>query len=365
MANSMNWCTIESDPGVFTELLARIGVRGVQMEEIYSLDADMMRELQPVFGLCFLFKWRHEKDDRPVVKEPREGLFFANQIINNACATQALLSIVMNCQEIELGSELNEFRNFTKEFDPEMKGLAISNSETIRTVHNSFARPEPFVIEEDKKATKDDDVYHFISYVPVNGVLYELDGLKPGPIDLGPCTKDDWLQKVAPVIQARIERYASSEIRFNLLALVRNRKDAAQQELKRVLTLRAAAARRLMALGLPVDPAACVEPEGGPDTSGEVHAQVTEIERIGGDEVQSQMLQLEDRAGQLLATVQAEDEKYKAWKIENMRRRHNYIPFVCEFLKILAEKKQLLPLLEKAKKSHAESAARKKGAVSS
>lgn len=118
--------------------------------------------------------------------------------------------------------------------DEQLRGEALSNSELIRDVHNSFARSSPFIDEGQQRGTQEDDVYHFIAYTSIRGVLYELDGLQPAPISHGACTFEEFPVKVIPVLQRRIERYPSQEIRFNLMAMIRdlrlNARDIGDQE---------------------------------------------------------------------------------------------------------------------------------------
>ncbi|XP_012520588.1 PREDICTED: ubiquitin carboxyl-terminal hydrolase isozyme L5 [Propithecus coquereli] len=222
--NAGEWCLMESDPGVFTELIKGFGCRGAQVEEIWSLEPENFEKLKPVHGLIFLFKWQPgEEPAGSVVQDSRlDTIFFAKQVINNACATQAIVSVLLNCthQDVHLGETLSEFKEFSQSFDAAMKGLALSNSDVIRQVHNSFARQQMFEFDA-KTSAKEEDAFHFVSYVPVNGRLYELDGLREGPIDLGACNQDDWISAVRPVIEKRIQNWLPALCVSSLCAVTR------------------------------------------------------------------------------------------------------------------------------------------------
>ena len=75
---------------------------------------------------------------------------------------------------------------------------------------------------DEQLAKKDDDVFHFVAYVEVKGRLYELDGLKEGPVDLGKCDEGDWLKTVKPVLDKRIQRFTvtTSSLSSHLLCLL-------------------------------------------------------------------------------------------------------------------------------------------------
>lgn len=130
---------------------------------------------------------------------------------------------------MEIGSSLKDFKEFTMMLPPEFRGEALSNSELIRDVHNSFAKSSPFVDETQRTGGETEDAFHFVAYTPIEGTLYELDGLQPAPIAHGACTSDEFPTKVMDVLQKRISRYDSTEIRFNLMAMVRDLRIKAQE----------------------------------------------------------------------------------------------------------------------------------------
>lgn len=110
--------------------------------------------------------------------------------------------------------------------------------------------------------------------------MYELDGLQPGPISFGEVTPENWLTKAKEEIQKRIDKYASSEIRFNLLAVIDDKKIKAEKEL------------------------AALQGQEGKEAEIEVQKQI----------------------------IADETEKQEKWKSENERRRHNYVPLIFELL---------------------------------
>ncbi|KAF7715103.1 Ubiquitin carboxyl-terminal hydrolase [Penicillium ucsense] len=231
------FCEIESEPALFNVMLREFGVQGVKVQEVISLDEEMMAFLnKPIYGLIFLFRWREDDAHKQEASCP-DGIWFANQTASNACASVALLNIVNNIPDIDLGEHLRHFKDFTMPFTPALRGDAINNFEFVKRVHNSFARKMD-ILNSDlqlqvesrsrKKASSnqdgddDDSSFHFIAFMPALGQVWKFDGLERQPESIGQCSEDDWLDVVRPNLLDRMAAYEEDQIEFSILGLVRD-----------------------------------------------------------------------------------------------------------------------------------------------
>lgn len=128
---------------MFTYLIEKLGVKDVQFEELITLEADELKRLGKLYGVIFLFKYPtgETRSDTPkdgsFDYDAANNLFFAAQTIQNACGTQALLSVLLNKDgEVDIGKDLREFKEFTGEFPPEVR--VVCETRLALTTDTSF-----------------------------------------------------------------------------------------------------------------------------------------------------------------------------------------------------------------------------------
>jgi Ubiquitin carboxyl-terminal hydrolase, family 1 len=149
--------------------------------------------------------------------------------------------------------------------------LAIGNTPELARAHNSHAVPQPPRTACDRNERNSigasgrysAEAFHFVSYVPINGRLYELDGLKSYPIDHGKpfwhfrlvndlnyfiftfigqwASNEDWTELFRRVILDRIGSATSGgepchDIRFSLMVVVPDKRLALSQRLRLLKT---------------------------------------------------------------------------------------------------------------------------------
>ncbi|XP_053551953.1 ubiquitin carboxyl-terminal hydrolase BAP1 isoform X2 [Bombina bombina] len=212
------------------------------------------------------------------------NMFFAHQLIPNSCATHALLSVLLNCSGVHLGPTLSRIKDFTKGFSPESKGYAIGNAPELAKAHNSHARPEPRHLPEKQNgisAVRTMEAFHFVSYVPIKGRLFELDGLKVYPIDHGPWAEDEeWTDKARRVIMERIGLATAGEpyhdIRFNLMAVVPDRRLKYESKLNILKMNRQTVLEALQQL-IRVTQPELIQPQKSTDSSSTEETKVTSV----------------------------------------------------------------------------------------
>ncbi|AYU79124.1 ubiquitin carboxyl-terminal hydrolase [Leishmania donovani] len=226
-SDESRWCLIESDPAVFREIIQTVGVKGVSVEDLIMLDSSMLEQYEHVYGLVLLFKWQSSEQAPPLGTVVKDApVFFAKQVIHNACATLAIINTLCNySDQVELGPKVQRYLSFCQELDPEMRGSLLDSFDELREAHNSFAPHSAFT--KDGPSPKDADVYHFASFVYRHGHIWELDGLQEGPLQCREATEANYREALVEVVQRRIDDIAAKDttgagqgISFSLMTIV-------------------------------------------------------------------------------------------------------------------------------------------------
>ncbi|THU98546.1 cysteine proteinase [Dendrothele bispora CBS 962.96] len=444
------FAVIESDPGVFSSLIRKLGIRNVELVELYDIEPWAVDHLNP-HGLVFCFHWAKDLHRAADFEDPAaERVWFANQLSDDACASLAILNVVFNCPSINIGPTLESFKRETDEMSPMMKGLAISSSSFIRNAHNSLARPvdirgalnsiaittldahtaaqkvknskprgnprkpspakrrdskakeKPSPSKSAKKKLDDtgnkdgEEAYHFIGYVPAHGKVWELDGFKSGPLEVGELTStmnsnvqdpspsssllgssllassaQGWMDIVRPALRMKMQKYGggteegNNNIRFSLLAIVDGTYERANDEWQYWRRERASLERRLDNMDLDwrsrVDPNLLTVVEHAfthPFESSQTRIFASDFASRRNDRDRNILAM--SSLGELCsaweeavrnatkAKIDLEDELNKAKRdhVDHIKRTHDYEPFLAEFVKCLESQDLIDTLLD-------------------
>ncbi|XP_066166268.1 ubiquitin carboxyl-terminal hydrolase 3 isoform X2 [Oryza sativa Japonica Group] len=204
------WPPLESSPDVFNQLMWSLGVPEdvAEFHDVYSLDADALEMVpQPVLAVVFCFP-----------DPTQETLFFIKQIesLGNACGTIALLHAVGNAySEISLSenSFLDMFIKSTSGMTSYERAVFLEKDDDMARAHLSAASAGDTKLSDDVEE-------HYICFVECDGTLYELDGMKPGPINHGPSSSKSLLQDAVNIIKATMHNIPNS-VNFNVIVLSR------------------------------------------------------------------------------------------------------------------------------------------------
>ena len=151
------------------------------------------------------------------------------------------------------------------------------------------------------------------------------------------------------MIMQRIEQYSSREIRFNLMGVIADRRLALQEQQASIEKERNMTVGKVQARSGRIPTAAELDARASSTPPPPPVGEAAAVDDRSVDELLVALAHLNKRSQMLAADMQMEQQKSEQWKIENRRRKHNYVPFLVQFLKLLAERGELMPLVDAAK----------------
>ena len=303
------WFPIEKSPEVFTQLINNLGVKGIHVEEILSFDS-LENSNNPIYGLIFISKYIKNIIETPNI------ISNYDKVLENQNATQALLSIILNNEDkIEIGQNLKEIKLNMNEMDYIKKGIFLSNCEILKKEHNKFK------ILETNSNDEDDDIYHFVTFIHFKNAIYEIDGLREGPILIEENIEfKDWISKVIPYLKEKINLFSNNEIKFNLMALTPDKLEILKANKESLLVQKNFIEEKI---------------KGNEEISKEKIFE--ELNGMNKEQLEKRLEKIETEINDCNNGINIEKMKINKYKEEKERRQFNYNPLIFELLKIMGE----------------------------
>ncbi|OBA21605.1 cysteine proteinase [Metschnikowia bicuspidata var. bicuspidata NRRL YB-4993] len=217
MPGSKRVIPLESNPEIFNGLAHKIGLSPVLLfHDVYSItDPDMLAFLpQPVFGIMMLFpitklyEEYRKNQDAAVANDSKEVTWY-KQTIGNGCGLYALLHLLSNLPLNFVVHDLilNKMLLLQINTDTPVEEAAV----LVEQLEQSIQLDSNYGSQGQTEAPPAEDQveFHFIAYIKGNdNHLYELDGRRSGPVDLGESVEGSHILDDAKLVE-KIQFYVN------------------------------------------------------------------------------------------------------------------------------------------------------------
>lgn len=210
---------MEINPEMLNKVLSKLGVGSSwRFVDVLGLEDESLSGVpSPCCALMLLFPLTQQHEDFRSKQsvDNGQGVYFLKQTVVNSCGTVGLIHSVANNQDsidFDNNSALKSFLDATSGMSAAERAKELEKNKAIHETHDAVAdegqcRPEPDKVN-----------FHFITFVNVNGQLYELDGRIGGPVSHGATKPESFVMDAARVCREFMER-EKGEVRFSAVAL--------------------------------------------------------------------------------------------------------------------------------------------------
>ncbi|ORM41802.1 Ubiquitin carboxyl-terminal hydrolase isozyme L3 [Babesia sp. Xinjiang] len=185
-----NFSPIESSPEVFGKYAKQLGQYDVMFEDLVAWE-------DWAYDQIVYYRDSDVKYTSPKKVSPK--VWFAHQRVRNTCGTVALLHLLNNITEKAIpedGSILEQMKQKSLEATPEERGKIIEKTHEIKELHAYFESEGQTTIDSDEECV----LSHYVTFVIVDGELYELDGALNSPVNHGKANSKNFMKRVEEIV---------------------------------------------------------------------------------------------------------------------------------------------------------------------